>query len=340
MNNRIKFASLFTGIGAPEKAFKELGIELEHVGFCENHEETSKAFSFIHNLDESLNLGDVTAIDWDSVPDFDLLWYSPPCQSFSRQGKELGMEDERGILFFDALKGIKAKRPKIAIMENVDNLAGKKFKDEFNIMLERLEELDYTNYHKVLNASDYNVAQNRKRIFIISIRNDLDITYEFPKALPLTNSLSDYLEKDAEPTILHNIYGGFKEKCARVFKKHSPTIRTAAGGGHIPSVVLKDSKRIIKENKLNKQNKLFYIEKDEFLIEDDKYYLEKEGVQEGRDYVVSRQMTPRETFRLQGFSDEDFDKVKDHFKDTLLYRMSGNSIPVPMLKELLKPLFK
>lgn len=330
---KLKVLSLFSGIGAPEKAFKELGIELEHVGYSENHEETSKAFSLIHNVDESLNLGDVTKINWDEVSDFDLIWYSPPCQSFSRQGKELGMEDERGILFFDALKGIEAKRPKIAIMENVDNLAGKKFKDEFNIMLKRLEELGYANYYKVLNALDYNVAQNRKRIFIVSIRDDLDITYEFPKALPLTKSISDYIEEDAEPTILHNIYGGFKEKSARVFKKHSPTIRTAAGGGHIPSVVLKDSKNIVNNGKIHKQNKLFYIE-------DGKYFLEKDEISNDKDYVVSRQMTARETFKVQGFSDEDFDKIKDHFKDTLLYRMSGNSIPVPMVRELLKCLFK
>lgn len=321
----MKLFTAFSGIGAPEKALGNLGVYYELVGYSENDPNPAKAYSLIHNVNEKFNYGDITKINWNEIDDIDLFWYSPPCQAFSRQGKELGMDDERGVLFFDALRGIKIKQPKVAIMENVKGLVGKKFKHEFDVMLQELENAGYKNYWKVLNALDYNVAQTRERVFIVSIRNDKSFEYQFPHKNKLNKSLNDYIEEDAEPIFLHNIYGGFKESNARVFDKYSPTIRTSAGGGHLPSVVLKDNS--------STEGKLFYVE-------DEKYYLEKDEVDPGKTYIRARQITPREAFRLQGFTDNDFDKIHNEYKNTILYRMAGNSIPIPMLEELLKPLFK
>lgn len=157
-------------------------------------------------------------------------------------GKQKGLFNEDGTqtrsgLFFEALRIIEATKPKIAIAENVKNLTSKKFAEQFKIVLESLEEAGYNNHYAVLNAKDFGVPQNRERVFIISIRKDIDTgKFEFPKPFPLEKQLKDVLEEDATLPILHNLYGGFGETKPREFWDYSPTIRTAAGGGHIPSV--------------------------------------------------------------------------------------------------------
>ena len=108
-----------------------------------------------------------------------MIVYSPPCQAFSVAGKKEGLNDIRGTLFWNALDIIKISKPKYTIMENVDNLV-RKFTDEFNEMLKNLEDAGYNNYWKIINAEDF-IPQNRERVFIVSIRKDIDNnTYEFP----------------------------------------------------------------------------------------------------------------------------------------------------------------
>lgn len=117
------------------------------------------------------------------------------CQAFSLAGKQMGFDDERGVLFFDALRIIKVKKPKYALMENVKGLTGKKFKEEFYTMLKKLEEAGYNNYYKVLNSKDYGIPQNRERIFIVSIRKDIDDgSFEFPEEFDNGLRLKDMLE--------------------------------------------------------------------------------------------------------------------------------------------------
>ena len=111
----------------------------------------------------------------------------------------LELEDENGKtrsgLVFDALRIIGDCKPKYAVCENVKNLTGKKFKAEFATILNILEEMGYNNYWKVLNAADYGVPQKRERVFIVSIRKDIDTgTFEFPKPFTLTKRLRDVLE--------------------------------------------------------------------------------------------------------------------------------------------------
>ena len=188
--------SLFSGVGAWESALKRLGIEIDLVGYSEIDKYASKSFSLVHGVSEDLNLGDITKIDETQLPeDIDLVTYSPPCQTFSVAGLRKGTEDPRGILFFDALRLIKYCKPKYAVMENVKNLTGKQFKATFSGMLESLEEAGYSNYWKVLNAVDYGVPQNRERVFIVSIRKDLDKGYAFPKPVKLEKRLKDILEQ-------------------------------------------------------------------------------------------------------------------------------------------------
>ena len=105
----------------------------------------------------------------------------------------------RSGLFFDALRIIEHTQPQIAIAENVKNLTSQKFSEQFDTVLSSLENVGYNNYWKVLNAKDYEVPQNRERVFIISIRKDIDTgVFEFPDPVPLKKCLKDLLEDSVE----------------------------------------------------------------------------------------------------------------------------------------------
>lgn len=200
----MKVLSLFSGIGAFEKALDRLNIDYELVAFSEIDKYATKSYCAIHGVDESMNLGDITKVDENSLPkDIDLITYGFPCQDISLAGKQKGMFNDDGTqtrsgLFFEALRIIEATKPKIAIAENVKNLTGKKFKEQFELVLKSLEEAGYSNYWKVLNAKDYGIPQNRERVFIISIRKDIDKGYEFPKPFPLQLRLKDMLDDEVE----------------------------------------------------------------------------------------------------------------------------------------------
>lgn len=197
----MRVLSLFTGIGAFEKALSRLQIPMDLVGFSEIDKYAVRSYCAIHGVDESLNLGDITKIDENTLPkDVDLITYGFPCQDISLAGKQQGLFNEDGTktrsgLFFDALRLIDAVKPKVAIAENVKNLTSKKFAEQFKIVLDSLDFVGYNNYWKVLNAKDYGIPQNRERVFIVSIRKDIDTgTFKFPEGFPLELRLKDMLE--------------------------------------------------------------------------------------------------------------------------------------------------
>ena len=192
--------SLFSGIGAFEKALDNLGIPYNLLAYCEIDKYASKSYSIIHDVPEEKNLQDVTKVDMLDIEDrVDLITYGFPCQDISNAGKQKGFTDENGErtrsgLFFEALRIIDDYRPKFAIAENVKALTSKKFSEEFKTVLESLDEVGYNNYWKVLNAKDYGIPQNRERVFIISIRKDIDKGFTFPEPIPLGLRLKDILE--------------------------------------------------------------------------------------------------------------------------------------------------
>ena len=201
----MKILSLFSGIGAFEKALDYLNINYELVNYCEIDKYASKAYSLIHNVSENMNLGDITKVDTSKLPkDIDLITYGFPCQDISLAGKQQGMFNNDGSktrsgLFFEALRIIEDTKPKIAIAENVKNLVSKKFNAQFQAVLQSLEEAGYNNYWKVLNAKDFGIPQNRERVFIVSIRKDIDPgSFEFPKPFELKLRLKDMLEDEVD----------------------------------------------------------------------------------------------------------------------------------------------
>lgn len=198
----IKVLSLFSGIGAFERACCRIGLDWELVNYCEIDRWASLSYSMVNQCSESLNLRDVRTVTAETVRDrqVDLITYGFPCQDISIAGKQRGFvndsgESTRSGLFFEALRIIKELRPRYAIAENVKALTSTKFKNEFATVLSSLEEAGYTNYWRVLNAKDYGIPQNRERVFIVSIRRDVDEgDFQFPDKEPLMLRLRDMLE--------------------------------------------------------------------------------------------------------------------------------------------------
>lgn len=229
----MKVLSLFSGIGAFEKALENLGIETDLVGYCEIDKYAAKSYSAIHNVSEEKNLGDITKIDATALPrDIDLITYGFPCQDISIAGKQKGLINEDGTqtrsgLFFEALRIIEETKPKVAIAENVKNLVGKKFNAQFQVVLASLEAAGYNNYWSVLNAKNYGVPQNRERVFIVSIRKDIDRgLFQFPVPIDLTKRLKDVLEEVVDEKYY------LSDKMLAGFMKHNEN-HTAKGTGFL-----------------------------------------------------------------------------------------------------------
>lgn len=196
---KLKVGSAFSGIGAWEKALKRSNIDYELEWFFEKDKYASTAYCAIHNVSKDLNKGDISKANVGDLEDIDVFVYSPPCQAFSVAGKRLGIKDPRGTLFYYALPIIESKKPKYALMENVKGLTTKGMKDLFKDMLNELESLGYNNYYKVLNSKNYGVPQNRERVYIISIRKDIDKgTFSFPEPFDNGIRLKDLLEDEVE----------------------------------------------------------------------------------------------------------------------------------------------
>lgn len=152
------------------------------------------------------NLGDMTKIDWQAFKDknlsnnidVDILTYSTPCQSISQAGKRAGIakgSGTRSAVLWYTEEAIRVLRPKFLLQENVKALCNKVNKPHFDEWQEVCRNLGYTNYWTVMNAKDYGIPQNRERVFMLSVRNDLGLPdYKFPKPFKLDKCVADELD--------------------------------------------------------------------------------------------------------------------------------------------------
>lgn len=228
-------------------------------------------------------VGDISLIIPDELPNFDLMTYSFPCQSISVAGLQGGFEKGSGTtssLLWECQKIINVKKPKYLLMENVKNLVSKKFMPSFELWCKWLETLGYKNYWKVLNAKDFGIPQNRERVFMISILGEHE-PYVFPTGFNsgirlkdvlelevdekyyISNDKADKLIDELNPRELQNRHGEatsvrlgglfdtdeLKHQAGSVWDKDglSPTLDTMQGGHRQPSVIVsEDTNKIIK----------------------------------------------------------------------------------------------
>ena len=195
---KLRFIDLFSGIGGIRKGFElaceDLGIEYECVFTSEIKPYAIDVFKQNHP-NESI-AGDITQIEASEIPDFDFILAGFPCQAFSAAGKRLGFEDTRGTLFFEVERIIKEKDPYGFVLENVEGLVNhdkKNPKDKIgrtlSLILKHLEALDYKINWRVLNAKDFGVPQDRKRIYIVGTKNKKPDLEKFDKSHQVLSSI-------------------------------------------------------------------------------------------------------------------------------------------------------
>ena len=205
-NKTVKFIDLFAGIGGIRKgfetAFNKCGLKTECVLTSEIKPHALKVLRANHP-NEALS-GDITKIEAGSIPDFDFLLGGFPCQAFSYAGRRLGFLDTRGTLFFEVERILKAKQPYGFLLENVEGLVTHDREDKSNkigrtltVILSKLDELGYKVTWRVLNAKDFGLAQERKRIYIVGTKRDKISLDGFT---PIHATVADVLEH-GQPTV-------------------------------------------------------------------------------------------------------------------------------------------
>lgn len=306
----LRVMECFSGIGATTQALKNLNINHSVVAISEIDKYAIKAYKLLHG--EVDNYGDISNIDPYTLPDIDLLSYTSPCQDISISGRGKGLSSNtRSSLLWEVEKIIKVKRPTYLLFENVKAIISKKYIEDFNKWLDILNNLGYTTYYTVLNAKDYNVPQNRERLFAISILNNKH-PFSFPETVQPTVHLNDLLLKEVDNKYIVSDKGlngflvdnKFKRK-DRFFSNIYKPNRTYANTLTTSNYKLFSNYVILNDNPLK-----------------------------------IRKLTPLEFFRLMGFSDTHFNIVRPHLSDTQLFKLMGNSIVVDVLEHIFINLFR
>lgn len=184
-----KFIDLFAGLGGFRIALESLGARCVYTSEWDE----SVATVYKNNFGDYPD-GDITKVNEKDIPDHDILCAGFPCQAFSISGKQRGFEDSRGTLFFDVARIVKEKKPSVVFMENVKNFASHDNGQTLGVVKTTMEELGYTFFQKVLNATDYGVPQKRERVYMVCFRNDLNIkNFSFPKPFKLNKYVENFL---------------------------------------------------------------------------------------------------------------------------------------------------
>lgn len=199
---KIRVFEAFAGYGSQSMALQRLkekfdGFDYEIVGISEIDKYAIQAYNAVHP--GVTNYGDISKIEWEQVPDFDLFTYSFPCTDISSAGKQKGLEKGSGTrssLLWECQRAIELKRPKFCLMENVADLVSKKFLPYFREWERVMLRYGYNNFNKVLNAKEYGIPQNRERIFMVSILGDS--SYYWPEPMRLEKRLKDMLEEKVD----------------------------------------------------------------------------------------------------------------------------------------------
>lgn len=318
----MKFLELCAGIGGFRQVLENLGCEC--VGYSEIDKHAIKLYSAWYN--DECNFGDITKIEAEKLPDFELLAGGFPCQAFSVAGKRGGFNDTRGTIFFDFARIMKAKKPKFAIFENVKGLLNHDGGKTYETMLRTLDELGYNAQWGILNTRFHGLPQNRERVYIVAnLRERSSTKILFERG----NGSADKVER-TENGIIGQFYN-------RKGKTHQGS-GVISSEGYSPTLLATTYKnpRIVKIGDIDGLNtqysRVYDSEGVSTTINAQGGGLgAKTGLYNAGDKV--RRLTPKECFRLQGFKDEMVELgYKLGISDTQLYKMAGNAVSVPVVE--------
>jgi DNA (cytosine-5)-methyltransferase 1 len=308
----LKFIDLFAGVGGFHFAMDGLA----QCVFASEWDKYARQ-TYLANWGEELKenkvefAGDITKVDYKTIPDFDIMCAGFPCQPFSIAGKQLGFTHEtQGTLFFNLIEIIKTKKPRVVFLENVKNLASHDKGNTFKVILGALEEQGYHVKHKILNGKTHgNVPQNRERIFIVGFSEQKDYdNFSFPEDIKLTHTIAQCLEKNK-----------VDEKFYQT-NMNSPAVKKMVEGMDKAGVIYQYRRYYMRENKSNVCPTLTA-----------NMGTGGHNVPLIRDSYGVRKLTPRECFNFQGFPDT---FVLADIGNAHLYKQAGNSVVMPVVKRI------
>ena len=310
--DKVKVGSLFSGIGGIDLGFEQAGFEIAWA----NDLDAAACKTYRNNFPNTILIeGDVRNIDPHTLSDIDVLIAGFPCQPFSVMGYCRGFNDPRGNLFFEIVRFIDIKQPKVVFLENVQNLMEHDNGKTFLVIYNTLAQFGYSVKYKVINATDVNIPQNRSRIFIVAFRDVEDCDkFSFPQYTPLKATIDDIIDR----SIKHDdIYYYGPE--SRYFKALNEKIVDKTGIYRIDDSGIATRKwdvcPTLKANMGTYHDRVPII-RDDFGI---------------------RKLTPMECLAFQGYP-------KDYtFKGVSLenaYKQCGNTVCVPIIKSIAAKLFE
>lgn len=325
----------------------------------------------------------------EDLGEVDLVWNSSPCQDISTAGKGAGAKEGSGTrssLVYEAIRIVSILNPKFVIWENVKGLVSKKHRPVLDDYIDRLNELGYRSQFQILNAKDYGTPQNRERIFVVSVRNDVHVDFTFPLKQELKLKLKDILEddvdekyylsdeqvnkiknskftqekarlqeKDYSDTLLardwkdpkcvevNRKYGIFDtekqtHQAGSVYDKNglAPTLDTMQGGWRQPCIEIKNATANYPKGVDITWNDIGDTTDVARTLTTACRTLSKNQMTTGvlENNLRVRKLTPKETWRLMGFDDEDFEKAEKVNSNTQLYKQAGNSVVVNVIEAI------
>lgn len=316
----IKILELFGGIGAPRKALENLGVDLKSIDYVEILPYAVTAYNQL--FDNGYKPQDVRA--WNL--NVDLLVHGSPCQDWSTNGKN-DVSTGRSILYERTLEIIEHElnpRPKVVIWENVTGLVSKRHIDHFNHYLATMERLGYRNTFKILNAKDFGMAQSRERIFTVSVLGDG--TFEFPEPRPLSKPLAHYIDRTIDTTE----YALSDNELALFFEADGQLYVKANNSRQFAEVMDGDSINVERPNSKTRRGRV-QSGMAPTLTTSPNVAVYYDG--------IIRKISPRECWRLLGFTDADYDRVAaTDIPRSALYKLPGNSIVVSVLEAIFSEL--
>lgn len=306
--NMYTLAGLFSGVGGIELGFEQAGFKV--IWANEIDEKASITYKLNHTHD--LIVDDIHNIEPSDIPNVDIITGGFPCQAFSIAGYQKGFEDERGNLFFEILRLVKVKKPRVVFLENVKNLVGHDKGNTYRVIKESLEAHGYHIKAKVLNGYLYgNVPQNRERIYIVAFANKEDHDrFQFPEPIPLNKTLQDVIDFDSK--VDDRFY--YKPESCKFYDELEQNIVSK-------ETVYQWRRKYVRENKTGVCPTLTAN-------------MGTGGHNVPLIYTDNgiRKLTPKECFNLQGFPKEFI--LPEDMAISHLYKQAGNSVVVPVVRRI------
>lgn len=297
----IQILELFGGIGSPRVALRNLGVPIKAIDYVEIDEKAVRSYNAMFEKD--LEYKTQSVVGYNLQPD--ILIHGSPCQDFSIAGKQQGADpgtETRSSLMWETINIIKRMgewKPKIVIWENVKNVLSKHMIHNFNRYLSEMEKLGYTNSYEVLNALDFGLPQNRKRVFTISMLDGTKFDFEKLEKQNM-RPISEFLEADTSDEYLVT----------------QPSVLSAIGNKGIKrATIIKDYCYTITERQDRCPAQVIDLGNGKY-----------------------RYLTDKECWLLQGYNEEDYYNAAKVNTKRALYKQAGNSIPVTIFESIFKQL--